>query len=72
MTNKNLPELMKFTDGTPVETLQQWQERRREILNLYETCMYGKMPDPDQEEVRYLLSAGDEDRIRKNCRTSNW
>ncbi len=64
MKNKNLPELMKFPDGTPVETLQQWQERRREILGLYETCMYGKMPDPGQEKVSYLLSAGDENRVR--------
>lgn len=53
-----LPELMRFADGRPVETAEQWAERRKEILALYETCMYGKMPDPAREEVTWALASG--------------
>ena len=34
-----LPEIMRFADGRPVETAEQWAERRKEILALFETCM---------------------------------
>ena len=50
-TTAFLPELMRFTDGQPVETAAQWAERRKEILALFETCMYGKMPDVTRESV---------------------
>ena len=53
-----LPELMRFADGRPVETAEQWAERRKEILALYETYVYGKMPDSAQEEVNYAITPG--------------
>ena len=42
---RSLPELMRLADGTPVETAAQWEQRRRELLALFEEYMYGKMPD---------------------------
>ena len=64
--NKNLtpasalPELMRFSDGTPVDTAERWKERRREILALFETYMYGRMPDAGEEQVACEIKAGDE------------
>ncbi len=60
-----LPELMRLSDGTPVETAAQWEQRRREILTLFEEYMYGSMPDPAQEEVSWQISAGGEQQVRK-------
>ena len=57
-TNNMLPELMRFADGRPVETAEQWTERRKEILALFETYMYGKMPDAAQEKTSYLITPG--------------
>ena len=51
-----LPELMRFADGRPVKTAEQWAERRKEILALFETYVYGKMPDAGQEKVTYRRS----------------
>lgn len=40
-----LPELLKLADGTPVADAQTWFERRRpEILQLFETEVYGRTP----------------------------
>ena len=40
-----LPDPLKFEDGSPVTTAKQWREKRRpEILNLFETEVYGKSP----------------------------
>ena len=53
-----LPEIMRFADGRPVETAEQWAERRKEILALFETYVYGKMPDAEQEKVGYTIQPG--------------
>ena len=55
-TGSVLPELMRFADGRPVETAEQWAERRKEILALFETYVYGKMPDAGQEKVTYRIA----------------
>ena len=55
-----LPELMRLSDGTPVDTVQQWAQRRKELLSLFETAMYGKMPDTAQEKVQYQIKPGEE------------
>ena len=40
-----LPDALCFSDGTPVASAQDWQERRRgEILRLFEQQVYGVMP----------------------------
>ena len=61
---RSLPELMRLADGTPVETAAQWEQRRRELLALFEEYMYGKMPDAAQEEVSWQISAGEEAQVR--------
>ncbi len=41
----SLPDPLVMADGSPVRTAQQWRERRRpEILGLFETNVYGRMP----------------------------
>lgn len=52
-----LPELMTLADGTPVETPEDWERRREELLALYGRYVYGFMPDPAGETVSYALSA---------------
>lgn len=39
-----LPDPLVFADGTPVATPEQWQARRREILDIFQREMYGEMP----------------------------
>ena len=65
MHTEHLPEILRFSDGTPVETAEQWARRRREILGLFETYMYGKMPDPSGEKVSWQIAAGDEPGVRE-------
>lgn len=60
-----LPELMRFADGTAVETAEQWKKRRGEILALFEETMYGRMPDPAREQVTYRITPGDEEQVRE-------
>ncbi|MBQ6515090.1 MAG: hypothetical protein IJI09_10245 [Clostridia bacterium] len=64
-TAVSLPELMRFADGRPVETAGQWAERRKEILALFENCMYGKMPDTAAESVSYAIAPGAETQERE-------
>ncbi len=56
----SLPELTRFADGRPVETPEQWAERRKEILALFEKSMYGQIPDPSREKVSYAIIPGTE------------
>lgn len=39
-----LPDPLIFEDGTKVENAAMWERRRAEILSLFETLVYGKMP----------------------------
>lgn len=43
LAERNLPELMKMNDGTPV-TRENWRERRAEILDMLVKWEYGRMP----------------------------
>lgn len=52
----DLPELMTLSDGTPVTTAEQWEQRREEILALYSHYVYGFMPDPAGETLTWALS----------------
>ena len=60
-----LPELMRFADGRPVKTPEQWAERRKEILALFQASMYGQLPDPSQEKVSYAITPGTETQKRE-------
>ena len=39
-----LPEVLRYQDGTPVERAMQWGGRREEILRLFEEQVYGAAP----------------------------
>ena len=39
-----LPDPLTFADGTPVASPSDWEARRREILSMFESEMYGRMP----------------------------
>jgi hypothetical protein len=41
-----LPDPLIALDGTPIKTVKQWQKQRRgEVLKLFETHVYGRMPE---------------------------
>lgn len=39
-----LPEVLTMADGTPVKTAEDFENRRQEILNLFEENVYGALP----------------------------
>ena len=39
-----LPELLRFADGSAVKSAQDWARRRAQIVRLYETEIYGRIP----------------------------
>ncbi|QDT35753.1 alpha/beta hydrolase family protein [Stratiformator vulcanicus] len=51
-----LPPLLKRADGTVVETADEWQARRAELLTLFEEHVYGRLPGPPEEMSFELLS----------------
>ncbi len=40
----NLPDPLKFNNGKPVKTAADWTKRRAEIVELYESEIYGRVP----------------------------
>src|SRR5437868_4887826 len=44
-----LPDPLRFNNGKPVRTPRDWKRRRTEILELFETNVYGHIPKPPQE-----------------------
>ena len=55
-----LPELMRFENGEPVRTANDWMRRRGEILDLYSEYVYGTMPDRNAETLAWSLEADPE------------
>ncbi len=51
-----MPELMTFEDGTPVETAEDWARRREELRSLYAYYMYGYLPDGSQETLTWQVN----------------
>ena len=51
-----MPSLMTLENGSPVQSADDWQLRREELLTLYTHWMYGKMPDPSAETVTWELA----------------
>jgi hypothetical protein len=41
---ETMPDLMTFKDGTKVSSVEQWPKRRAEILQEFETEVYGRVP----------------------------
>ncbi|NIK71251.1 hypothetical protein [Paenibacillus sp. BK720] len=50
---KELPDPFVFQDGRRVKTPADWEERSRELQDLFHYYMYGYMPDTAGEQVRY-------------------
>jgi hypothetical protein len=56
--NAELPDLFLFADGTPVITVDDWQQRRKEIRNIIVGIEYGGMPPvPECTEYEILHTA---------------
>lgn len=53
---EGMPDLFTFQDGTKVETAQDWQRRKEEIMGLYEYYLYGYLPDKQGETLSYTLT----------------
>lgn len=53
-----LPDPLVFTDGRPVKTKDDWQARRREILDIFAHEMYGLEPPPPEALHVELVEAG--------------
>ncbi|MDO5435048.1 MAG: hypothetical protein Q4G19_01615 [Clostridia bacterium] len=53
---EGFPPLMKLANGSPVESAEDWQLRRAELLELYSRWMYGRMPDPASETVTWEIA----------------
>ncbi len=54
-----LPSPLRFVDGRAVATAADWQERRREILSIFEREVYGKMPERPPTLKAELLAERD-------------
>lgn len=48
-----LPDPLVFTDGSPVKDAAAWKKRRQEILNLFASEVFGKMPEKKLDTIRY-------------------
>ena len=48
-----LPELLRFENGAPVRTEDDWTRRRAEILRLFETHVYGRTPKEPFPTIAY-------------------
>lgn len=49
-----LPDLLVNEDGTAVSGPQQWENRRAEILELFKTHVFGRMPDQRRIEAKIV------------------
>ncbi|MBP3351536.1 MAG: hypothetical protein J6L65_03940 [Lachnospiraceae bacterium] len=52
---EEIPEVLQFLDGSPIDTVEKWTQRSEEIKALYEYYMYGPLPDMSKEKVSFKL-----------------
>lgn len=55
LEQRKLPELMRFCDGTPVITKQDWRRRREEILDILRREIYGYAPEAPKEVMGLVV-----------------
>ena len=55
-----LPDPLRFEDGAPVTTAQQWDQRRAQILALFENQMFGRTPSAPIEMHSAVTSVADD------------
>ena len=59
MTKKSTyPDAFTFLDGTPVKLTPDWNKRKEEILELYQTNMYGILRDGEGETLSFTHEEG--------------
>ena len=59
----SLPEALRMVDGTPVQTAQEWSQKRRpEILELYRSHVFGRTP-PIQDPLLFKVLHTKEDAL---------
>ena len=51
----NLPDLLRFENGGIVQTPEDWERRRTELIGLYSEYVYGYMPDKGKETLEWQL-----------------
>ncbi|MCC9658928.1 alpha/beta hydrolase family protein [Rhodopirellula halodulae] len=54
-----LPALLESGDGSKIQNAQQWQQRRREILTLFEDHVFGVVPDERRVEAEVVRTDHD-------------
>jgi len=57
--NHKYPDLFRFANGSKVNNIADWEERRKEIFNILQYYMHGRMPsiDPSVLEITWNDSA---------------
>ena len=53
-----LEDPLVFADGTKVRTAEDWSRRRNEILEIFQSEMYGRMPEAPGALVSEVLEQG--------------
>ena len=53
-----LEDPLVFADGTKVRTAEDWSRRRNEILEIFQSEMYGRMPEAPGALVTEVLEQG--------------
>ena len=53
-----LPDALMFQNGKKVNSVRDWKKRRKELLNLFETQMYGSAPGRPADESFQVLETG--------------
>lgn len=55
-----LPEIMVMNDGTTVETPEQYEERKDEVIKLFKETVYGEVPDIPYQTTFTVLEESDD------------
>ena len=50
-----LPELLRSTNGNDVRTAEEWESRRKEIFELFQTHVYGRTPTEQLSDINFQL-----------------
>jgi len=58
----DIPDALTFSDGQKVKTPEEWQKRRREILEGFECCVYGRVPN-HAPKVTWTVQAVDRENV---------
>ena len=57
LEKRHIPELLRLSDNTPVDTPQLWETRRKEIRDILQKECYGYIPETGWETEWETVSA---------------